>query len=259
MSPIHHHSKPPSWEELKLAMASDATSELRNEIKSRLKMSTPSDEAVLGARDFLEDNGYDFDALRNFILPESQPSAPILKPARITGSSFYRIAAAAILMAAMAYGGWNMLEVKRHRKITDIVFYEPGLPVFASLTDDKLFQEMMTAFRLQESTEGLQYIDSLEKMYGRNDTLSYYAGWLYYFDHAYDPAAERFEAVEAETNSIYHEKAGLMLGASLYLAGRKKEAREQLEQIIRIPGHSYTTEAQALLNEENRSAGESIN
>ncbi len=44
--------------------------ELRMEIRHRLSVTTPEDEAVLGARDFLEDNDYNFDALRMFIEPE---------------------------------------------------------------------------------------------------------------------------------------------------------------------------------------------
>ena len=247
MSLQRHIPEPPVWEELSKAMASDAPPELREDIKARLKMTTPSDEAVLGARDFLEDNDYDFDALRKFVFPQDQPVNRMTDTKRTIPSIINRASVAAVLLAAMAYGGWNLRTEYRHRQVTEEIFYEPGLPVFAGLSGDKIFHEMMTSFRLQESAEGLRYIDTLEQLYGRNDTLSYFAGWLHYFDNDYPSAARRFEEVGEDSASIYFEKSELITAASLLLDGRKKEAGVRLEAILKRKGHGYRKEAEGLL------------
>lgn len=246
MSPQRQISAPPSWEELRKAMAVDATPELREEITARLKISTPSDEAVLGARDFLEDNDYNFDALRYFVLPQDHPVAEPPATSSPLRPQVYRIAAAAAILAALVYGGSTLEKEQRHQELTKKVFYEPGLPVFAGLGGDRLFHEMMTSFRLQESAEGLRYIDTLEQLYGRNDTLSYYAGWLHYFDRDYTGAARRFEEVTQESGSVYHQKSELMAAAALMLDGRKEESHTRLEAIIRQPQHGYRKEAERL-------------
>lgn len=252
MSLQRHMPEPPVWEELSKAMAPDATADLREEMKARLKMTTPSDEAVLGARDFLEDNDYDFDALRKFVFPQDQPVNRMTDTKRTIPSIIYRASMAAVLLAAMAYGGWNLRTEYRHRQVTEEIFYEPGLPVFAGLGGDKIFHEMMTSFRLKESAEGLRYIDTLEQLYGRNDTLSYFAGWLHYFDKDYAGAAQRFKEVGKDSASIYFEKSELMTAAALYLDGRLQEARTRMEEILQQRGHGYRKEAEGLLNRNGR-------
>ena len=252
MSLERHIPEPPGWEELKKAMAPDAPPELREDVKARLKLTTPADEAVLGARDFLEDSNYNFDALRSFVFPMDQPVHRTSETKRLIPAIVYRASAAAVLTAAMLYGGWSLRTDYRHRQVTDRIFYEPGLPVFAGLGGERIFHEMMTSFRLQESAEGLRYIDTLEQLYGRNDTLSYYAGWLHYYDKNYAGAAQRFDEVGKDSASIYFEKSELMTAAALYLEGRLEEARSRLEEIMRNHGHGYRNEAEGLLNSNGR-------
>jgi hypothetical protein len=216
-----------------------------------LKMTTPSDESVLGARDFLEDNDYDFDGLRNFLGIDpsviSRPELSAIPSSRTAVPILIRVTAAAALIAVIFLGGGMFRSELRHRRMTETVFYEPGLPVFAGLGGDRLFHEMMTSFRLQESVEGLRYIDTLEQLYGQNDTLSYYAGWLHYFERDYAGAAHRFEEVTKDRGSIYHEKSELMAAASLLLDEDKDEARVKLAAILKQSSHVYRKEAENLL------------
>jgi hypothetical protein len=241
-------SEPPTWEELLKAMAPDAQASLREEMKVRLKMTTSSDEAVLGARDFLEDHQYDFDALRQFISPELTEHKDLTSQSpRRYFPLIYKISTAAAIIAGLFYGSILLQSERRHRQITESIFYEPGMPVFAGLGGDKIFHEMMTCFRLQESAEGLRYIDTLEQLYNRNDTLSYFAGWLHYFEKDYASAARRFKEVTEETGSVYHEKSELMTAASLLLADQKDAARVKLEAILKQSAHGYRKEAEDLL------------
>lgn len=253
MSQRRFISAPPTWEDLLKAMAPDASEGQREEMKNRLKMTTPSEESVLGVRDFLEDNNYDFDALRNFLGIDpsviSRPELSAIPSSRTAVPILIRVTAAAALIAAIFLGGGMFRSELRHRRMTETVFYEPGLPVFAGLGGDRLFHEMMTSFRLQESVEGLRYIDTLEQLYGQNDTLSYYAGWLHYFDKRYTDAAHRFDEVNRHDSSVYFDKSELMSAAALCLVGRKLLARTRLDGIMKKPSHRYRREAENLIND----------
>jgi hypothetical protein len=250
MSPHTPIRSSPNWEELIKAMAPDAPANLRSEMKNRLKMTTPSDEAVLGARDFLEDHDYDFDALRDFLGLDMKALELLPTSRRIpTSRMFYRISGAAVLLFALLYGGWRLQGNQRHRLMTRTIFYEPGLPVFAGLGGDRIFHEMMTSFRLEESEPGLKYIDTLEQRYGRSDTLSYYAGWFHYFRKDYPEAASRFELILEDSTSVYFEKSMLMSAATHCLQARKDKAKELLNKIIQTPGHPYAAEAKAMLED----------
>jgi hypothetical protein len=110
---------------------------------------------------------------------------------------------------------------------------------------------MMTSFRLEESEQGLRYIDTLEQLYGKSDTLSYYGGWFNYFNKDYPEAAERFEALATDSTSIYFEKSALMCAAAYCLEGRKDKMDKILKEIINNTGHSYSEEAKALLNDQS--------
>jgi hypothetical protein len=232
-------------------MASDAPASLRAEIKNRLKLTTPSDEAMLGARDFLEDHDYDFDALRTFLKHDVDvPATQVrFRGTPISRQLIYRISAAAVVMIALLYGGWRFQGNQRHQRMSQAIFYEPGLPVFAGLGGDKIFHEMMTSFRLEESEQGLRYIDTLAQRYGKSDTLSYYAGWFNYFNKDYLEAANRFESLATDSTSIYFEKSALMCAAAYCLEGRRDKAKELLDKIMSTTGHAYSAEAKALLED----------
>lgn len=247
MSTQHHKLIPPGWEELAKAFARDAPPELRKEMKIRLNLTTPDDEAVLGARDFLEDNDYDFDALRRFVTPEQ------LEEKRSSGRIvpiIVRMAASVILLLFLAYAGSTFRDSLRHDSMGQIIFREPGIPVFADISGDKLFYEMMSSFRLEESRQGLRYIDTLMQKYPESDTLRYFAGWFNYFQRDYDLAAERFLAVANDTGSVYLEKSELMYAAAQCLEGRKEEARSMLRKIISKPGHKFATESRTMMSDQ---------
>jgi hypothetical protein len=246
MSLQHHKLTPPTWEELKAASERNASMELRMEIRHRLSVTTPEDEAVLGARDFLEDNDYNFDALRMFIEPElpSNKNLPNRYYFFIT-----RVAASVVLMLFLGYAGNSFREALRHNSMGQIIFREPGIPVFAGINGDRLFYEMMSSFRLEESRQGLRYIDTLLIKYPGNDTLTYYGGWFNYFQRDYNLAAERFLKVANDTGSVYQQKSDLMYAAAQCLDGRRDEALSMLRKIIEEPGHSYAQEARRMMSD----------
>jgi hypothetical protein len=216
------------------------------EIRYRLSVTTPEDEAVLGARDFLEDNHYDFDALRIFIEPERTS-----KKSRTDRLHYIvpRLAASVLLMAFLAYAGSSFRETLRHNSMGEILFREPGIPVFAGIGGDRLFHEMMSSFRLEESGQGLRYIDTLMRKYPGNDTLTYYGGWFNYFKHDYALAADCFLKVANDSGSVYQEKSDLMYAAAQCLEGRGDKALAMLRKIIGEPGHDYEEEARRMMTD----------
>lgn len=233
-----HNPPPPSLDEILAAASPGASEEARKDIRERLRSCTPTDDAVAGARQFLEDTGYDFDALYRFT------AAKPLSTKKSQGIAWQRIAVAASLMVFMLMGWQYLQNMKRHQRMTDMVFYEPGLPVFASMGGDRDFHEMMTAFKMKDAQAGLKYLKMLQTRFAIKDTLAYYGGWLYYMRHDYDSAAKYFSAVAQDTTATYQQKAELMAAAALMLGDRKEEAEALLKKLQSDGETPYKKEAE---------------
>jgi len=232
------------------AMSPETPDPLRMQLLERLRAGEPADEAVQGAKAFLEDHGYDWHALRAFLHPtEAEGSRG--RPTAL--SSIHRNAYATLALCAAILIGvawWTGLP-DRHEVVTAAVFHEPGPPVFAGTAGEKPFHEMISAFRLEDPGKGLQQLRNLERA-GMEDAgeLSYFGGWFHYMGHDYDSAAERFSRVCADPATPYRRKAELMQAAALCLGRRFDTARALLRRITDHAGHPYRREAAAILADD---------
>jgi hypothetical protein len=242
MSPENPMIAPPSIDEIIEAAQPGASADLRKSILQRLRSADDiADEAVAGARDFLDDHGHDFEALHAFL----QPFDIIEKP-RSDQSIWRRLAptmaAASILLMLTVSGWWYFLRTDKKEIVNTLLFHEPGLPVFASLNGDRDFHEMMSDFRLGDVIAGLSHFHSLKAKYPDSDTLAYFGGWFHYMLADYDSAAYEFSSLSGDA-SIYQQKAELMRAASLVLGNRLEESRSLLDSIISDPGHPFRKSA----------------
>lgn len=237
MSVNSHQSPPLDLPEILAAASPGASEKIRNEIRERLQSCTSTDDAVIGAKKFLEDNGYDFDELYRFTVGRDMVKikAPV--------SSWQKYAVAASLICFVFMGWQYRQKLKRHDQMTDIVFHEPGLPVFASMDGERDFHEMMNAFKLQDAKEGLTYLNALKTRHAQRDTLAYFGGWLHYIRRDYDSAAYYFSIVAEDSTATYQHKADLMSAAALMLGGQREKAEDRLKSIQEDNDTPYKLEA----------------
>jgi len=237
---------PPTLDELMSALAPGTPEALRARLLDRLRSTVPADEAMAGAKAFLDDNGYDWRALQDFLtvpgLPEPLRMAPIRRQRRA-----YAAAVLAAAAAVVGVIGWLSLPT-RQELVAAAVFHEPGPPVFAGGEGEKALHEMISAYRLGDPAEGLRQLRALEAT-GSGDTalLAYFGGWFHYMRDDYDSAALRFQRAAGRPDSPYRLKAELMAGAAFCLGRRSDSARNLLRSIAADSVHPYRREAATLL------------
>ena len=237
----------PSLEEIIKASKPDASTELRDAIKTRIQVCDPDDEIVAGAKNFLEDHSYDFDAMNSFLESPAFFSIRKKKPAVLT--TIYKLSIAAVFLFVLAGAAWfYFLRETPEEIINKAVFYEPGLPVFASVQGDKEFHELMSAYRLKDAKSGLNYYHSLVIKEPLNDTLNYFGGWLYFQNKQPDSAALSFEKTTLIKNGTYQHKAEYMQAICLYLSNKKDKAKLIFEEIWQDKMNPYNENVEILLN-----------
>jgi hypothetical protein len=239
---------PPTFDELIAALAPGTSEAVKRSLMDRLKACEPTDELMAGAKGFLEDNGQDFDALREFLSSEGyyDPTRSARRRGRLRRMALAGLAATLLISISI----WRLQAPDRHERMTSTVFHEPGPPVFAGKEGEKAFNEMVSAYRLNDAAQGLAQLRILETA-GNTDqsTLQYFGGWFQYMARDYDSAAFFFGHLEG-ASSPYRQKAELMRAASLCLGGRTDSAKGLLDRIMSDPEHPYRKEASAILADE---------
>ena len=233
-----------SLAEIIAASRPDATIQERSSMKERISEYIPANDMALnGAIKFLEDTDYNFDELYSFL-----ETPLVIKPlkseeVKTINFRFFSYAACFILICISMW--FFVIKSNSNTIVQRAAFYEPGLPVFASIQGNKEFNEMISSFRLNNTKEGLFHYHALLKTETKNDTINYFAGWLYFNDHQYDSALLCFNNVE--NTSIYTSKSKYLKGLSNYLNGDKKKAKSLLESISKEEQNIYSIKAKELI------------
>ena len=233
-----------TFEEIIEASKSMITPAEKQLLKSRIEQCSSDDEAFIGAKLFLKEHNYDFNALQTFL---NEPISFKFRNSIFKTYINYKFfsAIAACLIFIIVYSVIYISNNQANKTIANAVFYEPGLPVFASIQGNKEFNEMISSFRQNNTKEGLLHYHELLKTETNNDTINYFAGWLYFNDHQFDSALYSFNKV-AKT-SIYSIKSNYLKGLSNYLNGNKKEAKILLDSISKEEQNIYRIKAKELI------------
>ena len=231
----------PTLEEIIIASKPDATDDYRAYIKSRLKGFETTDTALAGAILFLETHKYDFDALNAFLdlqfeFHKNQKKIPVIQSVNF-------LTVAAIFLLFIGIGWFYNYNTYSERIITKSIIYEPGLPVFASISGNNEFHELMSAYRMQDTKTGFRYFHELIFKEPSNDTLNYFGGWLYYLNKQTDSAAISFKKVVELKSEAYQQKASFMLAICLYMNSKKAESKLVFQNISQDKTSTYKDSA----------------
>jgi hypothetical protein len=247
MQPERFHSKCPSIEQIIEAAKPGGSLELRASIRKRLNDCKISDDAVAGAKNFLQGCGYDFDALHDFLnkpvnlLKKNKRPAPVIKLFRV----------AATLAIVFVIINITRLLVQKQEPgsiVSRAVFYEPGLPSFAAISGNKYFLEMLSDYRMGDFKKGLTdyHLLSENTSVSQNDTINYFAGWLFYMNQQPDSASMCFNRA-ADLAGRYKSKAEFMEAVCLYLSGKKVIAKVKFKSVSNNLLNPYRHQADSLI------------
>ncbi|MGY6561269.1 MAG: tetratricopeptide repeat protein [Luteibaculaceae bacterium] len=168
-----------TFKDLEYLVSSNPKPQRVFEILTILKENDFEDEALQGAKLFLEDNKYDINKLReflNFESFESEKITPLLKKkeVKIISINWYKAiaaVAASFIIGLLSYQLFFSFNPVKEYKLND-----PGLPVFMSSSSAKQFDEFMNAFKLGDYKLATQLSKTLNQ---DNDSVRYYTALSY--------------------------------------------------------------------------------
>jgi len=243
MKTLNHHI---TLQILLESLNDDFDSAERLRIFEQLKNTEVTDEALLGATDFLETNNWDYMLLKN-ALNKTEHRIDTLSTSNnkviFSKKSYLKYAALFIPIAMATY-----FSLKTSPSIDDYYVPDPGLPNLMSTTSQKQWNDLMELYKSNQFEKAFTYSTELEKAKTKNDTAIYFNAVLAYELKKYDLASADFKIVEEDKNSIFIYDAEFRLGFSLLKSGNKTEAKKQFEKIASKAESPFTDEAKVILD-----------
>lgn len=203
------------------------------------------DDELQGAINFLVDHDFDFVSLHNFLNSKLN-----LNETNRRKSSSKTYATTLVISLSITIVSLTVLyfynSTKENKILSDFVIYEPGMPVFATMDSNKEFNNLMSNFKLNNFKQGIQYYYIIREKYTNNDTLNYYAAWLYFKNEQYDSSSQLFSKL-TNIKSIFFQKANYMNAISLFLNKEEQRALTLFEIIAADSANLYSANAKKIL------------
>ncbi len=221
----------------------DKTDRLR--IFQLLKNYEGIDDALLGAKDFLETNNWDYLLLKNALHKTETRIDKIASRHTIVASSkkiYLKYVALLIPIAIVSY-----FSLGTSPSIDDYYMADPGLPNLMSTTSQNQWNHLMDLYQSNQFDKAYNYAVELEEFKSKNDTAIYFKGVLAYELKKYTAASDDFKKIELDKKSIFNHNAEFRLGFSLLKSGNKTEAKQQFQKIALNIESPFTDEAKTIL------------
>lgn len=163
------------------------------------------------------------------------------------------LAAAAALVLAGGLGTWLLLRQPGYQATADrFAVADPGLPVLMAPSrgaTQKLIDEAMNAYKLNDAATALQTWNALPAGAVGPDTLLYYRGIFQLRTHQNAQAEAAMRRLQALPSTAFRERADYYFAVALWAQGRIDEARTAFERLTAIDGHPYAADARRALEQ----------
>ncbi len=139
------------------------------------------------------------------------------------------LAASVILIAALAYM-FNLKTNSLPSLAEQYAIEEPGLPVLMSNETNTIFNNAMSAYKMQQYDKAATLIEKLSAN-SSNDTLLYFAGVFHEMNNEYNISENYYTSVINFSSSTYYYKSTMRLSLLYLKLNKKDEARMLLLKI----------------------------
>lgn len=237
-----------TFELLLQSLENDFDSKERERIFSELKISNPTDDALLGAKLLLEDNNWDYTVLKKaFDKTEKRIDALTSpKPTQATKRKYLKYAAVLLPIAfALGYfitGNFN----NKADSIDKYYIKEEGLPNLMSAKKTN-WEDLMQLYKFNQLEKALALSEEMTSQKVENDTANYFHAVIAYDLKKYAVAKEYFGKVIAKKQSVFYNEASFRLGFTLNKLHQNKEAKLQFETVKGDSNNPYQEEAAEIL------------
>lgn len=158
------------------------------------------------------------------------------------GHSFWVVSSLLVISVLIIYLRYN----SSTDYSSDMLPYEPGLPVLMGTHSQVYFDNGMSSFKAGDYTTAERLFSKFAALH-QSDTSLFYLGNAQLRNGQYALAIESFKKVKLFDNSHYREKADYYLALAFLANRNKKEAGEVLRLISLDTNHLFYKEASALI------------
>jgi TolA-binding protein len=218
----------------------------RARIFQSLKDTEPTDEALIGAKMFLEENNWDYTILQQAFDKTQDKIDAVALGTKQTHKRQPYLKYAAVLIPFVAIAGYFILNT--NKSIDDYFIKETGLPNLMSATKND-WNQLMQLYKSNELEKAYKLSEEISKVKGNNDTVIYYKAVIAYDLNKFEMANENFKNISNNKQSAFQADAEFRLGFSLLKAGKKKEAKQQFEKVKSNSESPFNADAATILKE----------
>lgn len=220
----------------------------RARIFQKLKDTEPVDEALMGAKMLLEENNWDYKALRNaFGKAQIKIDEVASGKAKVKQHQKNYLKYAAVVIPFIAVAGYFLLNTSK--SIDDFFIKESGLPNLMGNENKNDWTHLMQLYKTNELEKAYEFSIKISESKKENDTANYFKAVIAYDLDKFDVATENFKNVEVNKQSSFYSDAEFRLGFSLLKSGNKEEAKQQFKKVKSNSESPYNSEATTILNE----------
>lgn len=227
------------------SLENDFDKQERELILTELKNTTPTDDALLGAKLILEQNNWDYTVLKNALAKvENRIENLVHTNSRQKSKPNYLKYAAIIVPVALLSG--YFINKANTDSIDQYYIKETGLPSLMS-TDKTNWEELMQLYKSNQFEKALTLTDKIKIQKPENDTLNYFQAIIAYELKKYSIAKDGFEKVTKNKLSTFYNDAEYRLGFALKHLHKNNESKHQFETVKANNNNPYSEEANKVL------------
>ncbi len=227
------------------SLENDFDKQERELILSELKNTTPTDDALLGAKLILEQNNWDYTVLKNTLAKvENRIENLVHTNSRQKSKPNYLKYAAIIVPVALLSG--YFLNKANTDSIDQYYIKEAGLPSLMS-TDKTNWEELIQLYKSNQFEKAFTLTDKIKVQKPENDTLNYFQAIIAYELNKYEIAKDGFEKVTKNKQSAFYNDAEYRLGFVLKHLNQDNESKHQFETVKANNNNPYSVEANKIL------------
>ena len=139
------------------------------------------------------------------------------------------LAASVILIAALAYM-FNLKTNSLPSLAEQYAIEEPGLPVLMGNETNTIFNNAMSAYKMQQYDKAAALIEKLSAN-SSNDTLLYFAGVFHEMNNEYNVSEKYYSSVINISTSMFYYNSTMRLSLLYLKMNKKEDARILLRKI----------------------------
>jgi hypothetical protein len=242
---MNNNNKHITLELLLQSLENDFDKQKRGQILNELKNSTPTDDALLGAKLILEQNNWDYLVLKNILTKaESRIENLSTKKSNQKSKTNYLKYAAVLIPVALLIG--YFINQANKDSIDKYYLKEAGLPSLMSENKTN-WDELMQFYKTNQFEKAYTLTEKIKVQKPENDTVNYFQAVIAYDLKKYNVAKDGFEKVTKNKQSTFYNEAEFRLGFALKYLNQDKESKSQFEKVKVNTYNPYSDEAVNIL------------